>query len=114
MKTFLFLCFTFLLFNQSCTKDKSLAFCSEGECSTLNVSYQTHIKPIIANSCSPCHVWIHDYDNLLRVVKNGTLEHEVVTTTEMPPLNNTEGVLPLTTSEIAFFKCWICVGAPNN
>lgn len=85
-------------------------------CSSINSSYTSSIKPIIDANCtaSGCHGAkspngdYTTYEGLLIRVNNGTLSKRVLYTKDMPQ----NGSLSLDDRDK--IKCWLDSGAPKN
>ena len=86
-------------------------------CDSLNVSYASHIKPIINANCATvgCHTpstgYLPDFSNyavLKSSIDNGSFKDRVIVSKNMPPS------APLPDSTINKLNCWLNKGAPNN
>lgn len=111
-----------LLGNFSCTSDHSISIEEFGGCDTIGYSYEYDVMPIVRASCmtgtgpgTGCHdAWITSYNSLKTQVDNGTILREVINDRTMPPANNQFGIAALSESEIAVWRCWMLIGAPEN
>lgn len=86
-------------------------------CDTSNVSFATHIFPLIQSSCatSECHSpsgsgngWFENYAQIKVKVDDGSFPYRVLELKDMPPTT------PLTACELAKISRWLENGAPNN
>jgi len=89
-----------------------------GGCDTLNLSYQTHILPIMSSKCQSCHGSVSPSGNL------SLMTHAQIKAAEMrvrdrinrpsgdPQLMPTSGKLP--SCQIRQLELWYNQGAPNN
>ncbi len=111
-----------LVTNDSCTSDHTISVEEFGVCDTIGYSYEYDVMPIVRASCmtgtgpgTGCHdAWITSYNSLKTQVDNGTILREVINDRTMPPANNQFGIAPLTEAEIAVWRCWMLIGAPEN
>jgi len=90
-----------------------------GGCDTLNLSYQTHILPIMSSKCQSCHGSVSPSGNL------SLMTHAQIKAAELkvrdrinrppsgdPQLMPTSGKLPI--CQIRQLELWYNQGAPNN
>lgn len=101
----------------SCYKDNEESLYGNQNCDTQNVSYATHIQPIISATCATvgCHVQggsgngvFENYDQLKSKVDNGSIRQRVLVQLDMPPSE------PLSACQIKLIQQWLDSGAPNN
>lgn len=86
------------------------------DCSTINSSYSTNVKPIIDGNClsSGCHNSGSSngdftvYAGIKAKVDNGSINNRVIQQKNMPFTSS------LSTEQLIKIKCWINSGAPNN
>ena len=86
------------------------------DCSSINSSFTSVIKPIIDANCTSagCHDAnssngnLSTYDGLIIRVNNGTLSKRVLYTKDMPQNSS------LSTADREKIKCWLNSGAPKN
>ncbi|MBK7029438.1 MAG: hypothetical protein IPH45_09570 [Bacteroidales bacterium] len=94
--------------------------CLEAGCDTTNVTYLTHIKPLLQNHCQGCHsggnpsggIPLVIYSDAKAIADNGKF---------LGTINQLNGYSPmpqnsnkLTDCQINMVKIWINLGAPNN
>ncbi|MBN8701425.1 MAG: hypothetical protein J0M08_00005 [Bacteroidetes bacterium] len=113
IKLSIFLCMTTLLvIHNSCKKDEYKNL----DCSTINSSYKSDIKPIIDANCNSggCHNSgssygdFTTYKGLLSKSNNGSLNRHVLVDKKMPPSK------PLSLDDRKKIKCWINSGSLND
>ncbi|WP_317897816.1 hypothetical protein [Aurantibacillus circumpalustris] len=86
------------------------------DCSSINASYTSTIKPLIDANCtsSGCHDAkssngnLTTYEGLIIRVNNGTLSKRVLYTKDMPKRS------ALSLEDRERIKCWLDAGAPRN
>lgn len=86
------------------------------DCSKINSSYSSDIKPIIAANClsSGCHNAgsangdLTTYTGLKAKADNGSLDNRVIQQRNMPPSGS------LAIDDLKKIKCWLNSSAPNN
>jgi hypothetical protein len=86
---------------------------------TRNVSYSTHLVPILQNYCYSCHagpspssgVSLEDYNGLAAVASSGTLIDNI---THAPGSNPMPPSFKLDSCRINLFRNWVANGFPNN
>jgi hypothetical protein len=112
MKAFILpICLALLII--SCNKEETL---ETVDCSKLNSSFSSNIKPIIIANCTAtgCHNSnssngdLTTYAGIKKMSDNGTLTNRVLVQQNMPPT----GPLPL--NNLKLIKCWINSNAPDN
>jgi hypothetical protein len=99
----------------SCKKKKDEDI-NNVDCSKINSSYSSDIKPIIESNClsSGCHNAnssngdFTTYAGVKAKADNGSLDSRVIQQKNMPP----SGALPM--DQLKKIKCWLSAGAPNN
>jgi uncharacterized membrane protein len=110
-----------LLLLTSCYYDKAeLVYPAVNTCDTANITFTTHVKPIINANCVSCHSAsqpaagynLSTYAGIQPIAANGLLNKVI---------NHTAGVSPmpkntskLSTCNIAKIRTWIRNGALNN
>lgn len=122
MKQFFFgaslVVFVALFAQTSCYYDNEVEQYGVTTCDTVNLSYNTHIKPIIDANCLSCHVAggqqssspFDTYNNL----KQFTLNREIVQRINgdgvalMPPSG------AISNCDKLKIEAWVNAGAPNN
>ncbi|MFT7606221.1 MAG: hypothetical protein ACI8VT_003821 [Saprospiraceae bacterium] len=115
----LILCFG--IFAVSCGDDDTVEPEEGIDCTGVDPSYMTDIKPIIDATCAlaGCHVagFVNGdyttYAGLKAKVDNGSLLRRAVEDKDMPSPDTT-GPTSLSTDQIKLINCWIEDGAPNN
>lgn len=93
--------------------------CIETQCDSINVSFASHVFPVIQNQCMGCHsgsapqggILLSGYDAIASVANTGRLlgaiQHQSGFSA-MPPSSK------LDDCKIAIIKKWISDGTPNN
>ena len=111
---------TCMVLFSACYYDVEEVLYPPSTCDTENVSYQTHIVPILQQNCFVCHsaaanlgsITLEGYTNLMQQVNNGQLlgaiQHKPGFTA-MP-----QGAAQLGSCDIAKIEQWITDGAQNN
>lgn len=90
------------------------------ECSTMDMSYQNDILPILSDHCFECHaaalnfgnITLEGHDNLLQYVANGQLLGAIKHDPGYSPMPKTGGML--LQCNIEKIEAWIVDGAPDN
>lgn len=90
-----------------------------GGCDTLNLSYQTHILPIMRSKCQSCHGSVSPRGDLslMTHAQIKAAELKVRDRINRPPSGDTQlmptsGKLPI--CQIRQLELWYNQGAPNN
>lgn len=94
--------------------------CIDSECDTTNVTYLTHIKPLIQNHCQGCHsggnpsggISLTIYNDVKAVADNGKLFGSISHLSGYSPMPQNGS--KLSDCQINAVKIWINQGAPNN
>ena len=104
----------------SCYYDVAEVLYPPTNCVTDNMSYATHIKPILSQNCFVCHseaanngnVTLEGYTNLMIYVNSGQLMGAIKHQSGFSamPQNST----PLSDCDISKIEQWIAQGAQNN
>ena len=87
-------------------------------CDTLNLSFQTHVLPIMSNKCQSCHGSVSPSGNLSLMTHAQIKAAEVKVRDRInrpsgdPLLMPTTGKLPI--CQIRQLELWYNQGAPNN
>ena len=101
----------------SCYYDKEEEIYGPVTCDVTDVTYSSHVAPIINSSCATtgCHVSggsgpgnFTVFNELIAKVNNGSFENRVLIQQTMPP--NSE----LSECDLQTLEIWINNGAPNN
>ncbi len=115
-----YLGFLFVICFTSCVYNIEEELYPDAGCSTVAMSYQNDINPIIKSNCQGCHdrqtnngnVTLEDYINLIKFVNNGRL---------VGAINRKEGFAPMPQSAPKLLDCeiekieqWIDQGALDN
>jgi hypothetical protein len=89
-------------------------------CTTDNMSYQTHIVPILSNNCYICHsqavntgnITLEGYEELLPYINNGRLMGAIRHESGFVPMP--QNASQMSECQIARIEAWIADGALNN
>lgn len=86
-------------------------------CDTVNVKFNTHIKPLVQSNCAGCHTYtsgtlLTNYAQIKTSVDNGKLYNVITHTTGFQAMP--QGGSKLSDCKIRMLKIWIDSGAPNN
>ncbi len=126
------ICLTVLTTTTSCTKDAGFdpkpGVPGIDTSKLADVQYNRDIKPILTTYClgtngQGCHIAntttfasgeFETYEGLKEKADNGTLESRVFTDGGGMPPSYSTSPQTLTPTDLAVFKKWVAIGAPNN
>jgi hypothetical protein len=126
IKTIVILCITaiFVLLLSTCYYDSEeyLFPRTDNNCDTTNVTFALSVKPILQNSCYPCHsnstsalgrnIRLEDYTDVAARVSDGHLMGSISHTSGYIPMP--QGAPKLEECKIVIIQKWIESGFPNN
>ncbi|PKP21054.1 MAG: hypothetical protein CVU05_07660 [Bacteroidetes bacterium HGW-Bacteroidetes-21] len=103
-------------------KEEDLYSATPVDCDTLNVSYNTDIKPVITSHCLNCHsninasglgqgIKLETYEDIKKYALDGSLYGSVSADPEYFVMPRDYRIPPCSVLKI---KAWINNGAPNN
>lgn len=115
IRSFSFVLLLSTLFIVSCTNDEAEPEASADCVAQTDLSFATHIKPIIDGSCAfvGCHGAgsvngvFTDYASMQSLIDNGKFNDEVVVKRTMPPGGQ------LDTDKFTLIKCWVEANYPE-
>lgn len=110
----------FALLSTACYYDVEEDLVDPSGCQTTNLSFRTHILPIIESRCYKCHaaelnlgnVTLEGYDALKIFVDNNRLLGAVKHDQGFSPMPQNEAML--SPCQIGMIESWIQEGAENN
>lgn len=99
---------------ESCTKDKTLVG-NTTLCDSANITYTTHIEPVLLNNCQICHGGykpkLESYEQVVDAAKNGNLYCSINWTNGCRTMPEKSAKLP--DSVLKFFDTWKCKNYPK-
>ena len=109
-----------MAFLTSCYYDVEENLYPVNDCSTLNMSYQQNIAPILQRNCYACHsaaantanVTLEGHGELIKHVNSGRLLGAINHQPGFKPMP--QGASKLIECDIAKIEQWVADGAPNN